>query len=86
MLFCCVERFWGKFTENRFKGIRFRPSSKVLFGFLVGDFLLLILVRDKPVEEPYVLIGQIVSLFYFIYFLIWSPLKGNLENKLLKLV
>ena len=72
--------------KNRFKGIRFRPSSKVLFGFLVGDFLLLIWVGGQPVEEPYVLIGQIVSLFYFIYFLIWTPLIGNLENKLLKLV
>ena len=37
-------------------------------------------------EEPYILIGQMASLFYFTYFLIVVPIVGILENKLLKLV
>ena len=36
-------------------------------------------------EEPYVTIGQVASVFYFAYFLIFTPLIGLLENKLLKL-
>nr|YP_001633637.1 cytochrome b [Negombata magnifica]CAM06602.1 cytochrome b [Negombata magnifica] len=72
--------------KNRFKGVRFRPLSKVLFWFLVGDFLLLTWIGGQPVEDPYILIGQIVSVFYLAYFLILTPLIGHLENKLLKLV
>ena len=37
-------------------------------------------------EEPYIFIGQMVSVFYFVYFLVLIPLVGRLENKLLKLV
>nr|YP_009158763.1 cytochrome b [Crella elegans]AKO90220.1 apocytochrome b [Crella elegans] len=72
--------------QNRFKGVRFRPVSKGLFWFLVGDFLLLVWIGGQPVEDPYIWIGQVVSGFYFVYFLVLIPLVGRLENKLLKLV
>lgn len=35
-------------------------------------------------EEPYILIGQMASGFYFLYFLILAPLVGSLENKLME--
>jgi len=36
-----------------------------------------------PVEEPYVIIGQLASIYYFFYFLVLLPSLGNLENFLL---
>ena len=36
-----------------------------------------------PVEEPYVLIGQIASIYYFFYFLILLPMLGRFEKFLL---
>jgi quinol-cytochrome oxidoreductase complex cytochrome b subunit len=36
------------------------------------------------VEEPYILIGQLASVFYFFYFLILTPIVGYIENKLFK--
>nr|AND97071.1 cytochrome b [Tethya sp. XMU02001079] len=70
--------------QSKFKGLRFRPLSKICFWFLVGDFLLLTWIGGQPVEEPYILIGQMASVFYFIYFLILVPLVGYVENRLLK--
>lgn len=72
--------------KNRIRGLSFRPLSKMLFWFLVGDFLILTWIGGQPVEDPYILIGQIAAIFYFAYFLILIPMVGYLENKLLNLV
>jgi ubiquinol-cytochrome c reductase cytochrome b subunit len=67
------------------RSTEFRPIAKVFFWLLVGDFLILTYIGACPPEEPYVLIGRIASVFYFAYFLVFTPLIGLLENKLLKL-
>ena len=36
-----------------------------------------------PVETPYVEVGQICTVLYFMYFLVFVPLIGKLENKLI---
>lgn len=71
--------------QSKFKGLRFRPLSKIFFWFLVGDFLLLTWIGGQPVEEPYILIGQMASGFYFGYFLILVPCIGYMENKLFRI-
>ena len=68
--------------KSGFRGLSFRPLSKFLFWFLVGDFLVLTWIGGQPVEDPYILIGQVASVFYFMYFLILTPAAGSLENKL----
>jgi ubiquinol-cytochrome c reductase cytochrome b subunit len=62
----------------------FRPLYRKLFWFLVADFLLLGWIGQEVVEEPFVLIGQISSAFYFIYFLVLIPALGLLEKLLIK--
>jgi len=70
---------------NKFEGLSFRPLSKILFWFLVGDFILLTWIGGQPVEDPYILIGQFAAIFYFAYFLILTPIVARVENKLLRL-
>lgn len=70
--------------RSKFRGLSNRQLSKILFWFLVGDFLILTWIGGQPVEEPYILIGQIASSFYFAYFLIIVPIVGQIENRLLK--
>uniref|UniRef100_A0A649UB21 Cytochrome b n=1 Tax=Creteuchiloglanis kamengensis TaxID=278781 RepID=A0A649UB21_CREKA len=65
------------------QGATFRPLAQLLFWALVADLLILTWIGGMPVEHPYIIIGQVASVFYFALFLIFHPLTGWLENKLL---
>lgn len=68
---------------SRLRGLTFRPLARLAFWFLVADFLLLTWIGSQPVEEPFILVGQLASIFYFAYFLALTPLLGYAENYLL---
>nr|YP_009755769.1 apocytochrome b [Gonatozygon brebissonii]QIQ23047.1 apocytochrome b [Gonatozygon brebissonii] len=61
----------------------FRPIHKKFFWLLVADCLLLGWIGCQPVEAPYVTIGQIASLGFFVYFAL-LPILGILETKLIQ--
>nr|AAX14575.1 cytochrome b [Ctenops nobilis] len=65
------------------QGLTFRPFSQFFFWTLIADVLILTWIGGMPVEDPYIIIGQIASLIYFSLFLIFLPLTGWLENKML---
>lgn len=48
----------------------FRPIYKKLFWLFLLDCVLLTYIGGKPAEEPYILVGQCATLFYFGFFVI----------------
>ena len=58
----------------------FRPLWKILFWLFVANFVLLGWIGGNPVEDPFVTIGQILTINYFAYFLILVPLFSFLDN------
>nr|WIL08507.1 cytochrome b [Phyllopteryx taeniolatus]WIL09547.1 cytochrome b [Phyllopteryx taeniolatus] len=66
------------------RGLTFRPLSQLLFWALVADMLILTWIGGMPVETPYIIIGQIASIIYFLIFLVLAPVAGWTENKMLK--
>nr|AAQ08469.1 cytochrome b [Trichopodus leerii] len=63
--------------------LTFRPISQLLFWTLIADVAVLTWIGGMPVEDPYIIIGQIASLLYFALFLMIMPLMGWLEDKIL---
>jgi quinol-cytochrome oxidoreductase complex cytochrome b subunit len=61
----------------------FRPLFRKFFWFLVVDFFILGWVGQKVVETPYIEIGQVATLFYFLFFIFLLPFLGIIENKLM---
>jgi ubiquinol-cytochrome c reductase cytochrome b subunit len=57
----------------------FRPLHKVIFWVFIANFLLLGEIGQLPVEDPYILMGQICTLFYFSYYFLILPGLGLLE-------
>ena len=72
---------WVHSTEIR--SSRFRPLYRFFYYSILSCCLLLGWIGGMPVEEPYIIIGQIASIYYFLYFLFLLPLLGNLEKFLL---
>lgn len=57
-------------NKNKFQRINFYPINKIIFWTLVINMLLLTWIGARPAEEPYILVGQILTLTYFSYFII----------------
>nr|QHR83530.1 cytochrome b [Coleonyx variegatus] len=61
----------------------FRPLSQTLFWTFIANILILTWIGGQPVEDPYIIIGQLSSLTYFILILLISPLVNKTENSML---
>nr|AIG53351.1 cytochrome b [Ctenotus schomburgkii] len=66
------------------RGNAFRPFSQILFWTLVSNIIILTWIGGQPVEDPFIIIGQIASTTYFIIFLILMPMVAKMENTLMK--
>nr|YP_010999253.1 cytochrome b [Rheocricotopus emeiensis]WPM93099.1 cytochrome b [Rheocricotopus emeiensis] len=58
---------------NKFRGIQFYFINQILFWIMVITVVLLTWIGARPVEDPYVLTGQILTVVYFSYY-IFNPL------------
>nr|UWT72130.1 cytochrome b [Ctenotus schomburgkii] len=66
------------------RGNAFRPLSQILFWTLVANIVILTWIGGQPVEDPFIIIGQIASTTYFIIFLVLMPMVAMMENTLMK--
>jgi ubiquinol-cytochrome c reductase cytochrome b subunit len=51
-----------------FRGLSFYPLRKMIFWIQINIVILLTWIGARPVEAPYIVIGQILSVVYFSYY------------------
>lgn len=66
----------------KFQGIQFYPLNQILFWILVSLVILLTWIGARPVEDPYIIIGQILTVLYFSFYLI-NPIVSYWWDKLI---
>ena len=72
------------FINTRYrKGLPFYPLRQLSFWILVATTSLLTWIGGCPVEDPYELIGQILTILYFSLHLL-TPILSNLWDSILK--
>nr|YP_009995283.1 cytochrome b [Ochthebius quadricollis]QNP09673.1 cytochrome b [Ochthebius quadricollis] len=71
-------------NNKKMQSNMFYPLSKIMFWLLVSIVILLTWIGARPVEDPYILIGQILTIMYFIIYminpmmnLIWDSIMFN---------
>ena len=68
---------------SKLRGLTFRPLGKTAYWVFMANFIFLTWIGSKPVEDPFIFLGQLSSILYFSYFLLLIPALGYLENRFL---
>jgi ubiquinol-cytochrome c reductase cytochrome b subunit len=71
-------------NQSEVRSSTFRPIYRKLFWFLFADFLILGWIGQKVVESPYVEVGQLATVLYFLFFCVLLPGLGVLESAMIK--
>nr|AEP27563.1 cytochrome b [Melanobaris laticollis] len=59
-------------NKKKFKSTQFYPINKILFWMFVSIIILLTWIGARPVEAPYIITGQTLTLLYFSFYMINS--------------
>lgn len=66
--------------RSKVRSAKFRPWCRQFFWIFFADCLLLGYIGAMPAEEPYILIGQLATGYYFFHFLVILPLLAKFEK------
>nr|ALO76338.1 cytochrome b [Bolboceratex sp. BOL01] len=69
-------------NKKKFQSTRFYPINKILFWSFVSIVCLLTWIGARPVEDPYILTGQILTVLYFTFYVI-NPLSAKLWDNII---
>nr|YP_010852780.1 cytochrome b [Delias berinda]WGL40147.1 cytochrome b [Delias berinda] len=71
------------FTFNKkIQGNQFYPLNQIIFWSMITTIILLTWIGARPVETPFILIGQILTVIYFSYY-IFNPIISKIWDKLM---
>nr|AIK66991.1 cytochrome b [Ranina ranina] len=68
---------------SNFRSLTFYPLNQILFWALVAIVVLLTWIGARPVEDPYVFTGQLLTVLYFSFYII-NPLSLMWWDNMLK--
>nr|UCC42859.1 cytochrome b [Geisha distinctissima] len=67
--------------KNKFQTNKIYPINKMIFWLIINLFILLTWIGMRPVEEPYIITGQILTILYFLMFMI-MPIASKSWDKM----
>nr|AIY61592.1 cytochrome b [Glyptotermes satsumensis] len=69
--------------KSNFSGTQFYPLNQIMFWVMTNTVILLTWIGARPVEDPYILTGQVLTIVYFLYY-IMTPLTTKYWDTLKK--
>nr|YP_009774835.1 cytochrome b [Lepisma saccharinum]QJA14871.1 cytochrome b [Lepisma saccharinum] len=70
------------YHKSKMRGLQFYPINQMIFWSMTSVVILLTWIGARPVEEPYILTGQILTVLYFSYFLLLPQFSLMWDNLL----
>nr|YP_009255761.1 cytochrome b [Creobroter gemmatus]AND97234.1 cytochrome b [Creobroter gemmatus] len=74
--------FFLPLTITNSRGLQYYPINQFMFWLMVIIIILLTWIGARPVEDPYILTGQILTILYFLFYII-NPLMIKMWDKML---
>nr|ASM82720.1 cytochrome b [Creobroter elongata] len=74
--------FFLPLTITNSRGMQYYPINQFMFWFMVVIVILLTWIGARPVEDPYILTGQILTILYFLFYII-NPLMIKMWDNIL---
>nr|YP_010570200.1 cytochrome b [Anabropsis multispinula]UZF98257.1 cytochrome b [Anabropsis multispinula] len=71
------------YNSNKFRGMQFYPINQILFWSMTSIIILLTWIGARPVEDPYILTSQLLTVLYFSYYLL-NPMIFKLWDNLIE--
>nr|YP_010620952.1 cytochrome b [Catara rugosicollis]WAX39296.1 cytochrome b [Catara rugosicollis] len=68
-------------NNSNFRGIQFYPLNQMMFWSMSMIVILLTWIGARPVEDPFIITGQIMTILYFMYYMI-NPMMMKFWDKL----
>nr|WGO58014.1 cytochrome b [Rhabdoblatta densimaculata] len=69
--------------HSKFRGMQFYPINQIMFWIMLNTVILLTWIGARPVEDPYIITGQLLTILYFSYYLI-NPMMTKIWENLIK--
>nr|UUF67487.1 cytochrome b [Statilia sp.] len=76
--------FFMPLTITNSRGLQYYPINQFMFWSMVVIVILLTWIGARPVEDPYILTGQILTILYFLYYIL-NPLIIKIWDNILYL-
>nr|ADQ64030.1 cytochrome b [Aradacanthia heissi] len=68
-------------NKSKFSSNMFYPTSKTMFWLLVSTIIMLTWIGARPAEQPFIEVGQMLTVIYFLYYLM-NPILMKTWDKL----
>nr|ALO71180.1 cytochrome b [Tasgius compressus] len=69
-------------NKKKIQSTQFYPPNKILFWTMLTTVILLTWIGARPVEDPYIMTGQILTLMYFLYYMI-NPILAKIWDSII---
>nr|YP_010946295.1 cytochrome b [Allacta robusta]WGO57013.1 cytochrome b [Allacta robusta] len=69
--------------KSKFRSMQFYPLNQLLFWIMMNNIILLTWIGARPVEEPFIITGQFLTITYFMYYMM-MPIMTKLWDKMMK--
>nr|YP_010946919.1 cytochrome b [Salganea raggei]WGO57676.1 cytochrome b [Salganea raggei] len=69
--------------KSSFQSNNFYPINQVMFWTMMNTVILLTWIGARPVEDPYIITGQMLTIIYFMFYII-MPMTTKLWDNIIK--